>query len=50
MNPDQPLAAKRTGDDAATSTHAHHGRKTFGHGKPVPALLMKRKASETEKV
>jgi ATP-dependent RNA helicase RhlE len=50
LNPDQPPAAKRTDDDAATSTHAHHGRKSFGHGKPVPALLMKRKASEPEKV
>jgi ATP-dependent RNA helicase RhlE len=50
LNPDQPPAEKRTGDAAATPTPTHHGRKTFGHGKPVPALLMKRKASEPEKV
>ena len=27
-----------------------HPRRPFGHGKPVPALLMKRKATEPEKV
>ncbi len=51
LNPDQPPAKPRA--------HAHDaphlpvqlfpGRKTFGHGKPVPALLMKRKP-EPEKV
>jgi len=44
-NPDQPTPAR----PAPSPTH-QHGRKHFGHGKPVPALLMKRKATEPEKV
>jgi ATP-dependent RNA helicase RhlE len=51
-NPDQPIAKPRTqAHDAPTlPVPLHHGRKHFGHGKPVPALLMKRKVSEPEKV
>jgi ATP-dependent RNA helicase RhlE len=44
-NPDQPTPVR----PAPSSTH-QHGRKHFGHGKPVAALLMKRKSAEPEKV
>jgi ATP-dependent RNA helicase RhlE len=47
-NPDQP-ATTRPSTPAAAAAHAGH-RKPFGHGKAVPALLMKRKSSEPEKV
>ena len=45
LNPDQPTPAR-----PAPSPAHPHGRKHFGHGKPVPALLMKRKTAEPEKV
>src|SRR5215467_10851902 len=40
-NPDQPKAAR----PAPAAAHSH-ARKHFGHGKPVPAILMKRKSTE----
>jgi ATP-dependent RNA helicase RhlE len=43
MNPDQPLASR-------PAAHEPHARRPHGHGKPVPALLMKRKAAESEQV
>ncbi len=46
-NPDQPLPARPA--PAAGAAHPH-ARRTFGHGRPVPALLMKRKSTEPEKV
>ena len=46
-NPDQPLPARPA--PAAGAPHPH-ARKPFGHGRPVPALLMKRKTTEPEKV
>ena len=58
LNPDQP-AVKRTptvhaGDAPSSSSlagaHAPRKRDGFGHGRPVPALLIKRTAKETEKV
>jgi len=45
LNPDQPTPVR-----PALSPAHPHGRKHFGHGKPVPALLMKRKSAEPEKV
>ncbi len=48
LNPDQPPVA-RPAEPAAPEGHAAH-RKSFGHGRQVPALLMKRKSSEPEKV
>jgi ATP-dependent RNA helicase RhlE len=48
LNPDQP-AAMRTHDPAAAPGPAAH-RRPYGHGKPVPALLMKRKSTEQEEV
>jgi ATP-dependent RNA helicase RhlE len=48
LNPDQPPVA-RPAEPAAPEGHAAHG-KSFGHGRQVPALLMKRKSSEPEKV
>jgi ATP-dependent RNA helicase RhlE len=48
LNPDQPAVA-RPDKPAAPTGHATH-RKSFGHGKPVAALLMKRKVIEPEKV
>ena len=52
LNPDQPAAKPRAQahDAPALPVHLHRGQKSFGHGKPVPALLMKRKAHEPEKV
>ncbi len=53
LNPDQPPVAHagaRPVESAGTqSSPSHSGRKSFGHGKPVPALLMKRRVSEAEK-
>jgi hypothetical protein len=51
-NPDQPAAKPRAQahDAPVLPVHLHRGQKSFGHGKPVPALLMKRKAHEPEKV
>jgi hypothetical protein len=46
LNPDQPTPARPAETHAP---RAPHGRP-FGHGRPVPALLMKRKATEPEKV
>jgi ATP-dependent RNA helicase RhlE len=48
LNPDQP-AATRPSEPAATAGATTH-RKPYGHGKQVPALLMKRKSAEPEKV
>src|SRR4030095_14181317 len=48
LNPDQPAVARHP-KPAASTGHATH-RKSFGHGKTVPALLMKRKVIEPEKV
>ena len=48
LNPDQPVAA-RPNTPPAPAGHTPH-RKSFGHGKPVAALLMKRKIIEPEKV
>ncbi|MFO1412464.1 MAG: DEAD/DEAH box helicase [Burkholderiales bacterium] len=51
LNPDQPLPARSTAASDASSALAPHGA---GHGhragkpRPVPALLMKRKAPETQ--
>jgi ATP-dependent RNA helicase RhlE len=45
LNPDQPVPARATANAPSA-----HPRRPFGHGKPVPALLMKRKAIEPEKV
>ncbi len=51
LNPDQPITTPRLRHDApALPVPLHHGQKSFGHGKPVPALLMKRKTHEPEKV
>jgi ATP-dependent RNA helicase RhlE len=55
LNPDQPPAAPRTDDAPApvaalTASAAAPKRRGFGHGRPVPALLMKRTAKEPEKV
>jgi ATP-dependent RNA helicase RhlE len=46
LNPDQPTPVRPA---EAHPPRAPHGRP-FGHGRPVPALLMKRKATESEKV
>jgi ATP-dependent RNA helicase RhlE len=43
LNPDQPLPAR------PATRHAPHERKPHGHGRPVPALLIKRKVEEPEK-
>jgi len=48
LNPDQPPTT-RANTPVAPAGHAGH-RRSFGHGKPVPALLMKRKVIEPEKV
>ena len=55
LNPDQPPIAPQTGnatasDSALTAGAGQPKRRGFGHGRPVPALLMKRTASEPEKV
>jgi ATP-dependent RNA helicase RhlE len=48
LNPDQPPTT-RPNAPATPAGQAPH-RRSFGHGKPVPALLMKRRAKEPEKV
>jgi ATP-dependent RNA helicase RhlE len=57
LNPDQPPAAATAGDTASgasaptpTPSSGRPKRHGFGHGRPVAALLMKRTASEPEKV
>ncbi len=56
LNPDQPPVAAKTDsapapDGAALTASAGPAkRRGFGHGRPVPALLMKRRATEPEKV
>ena len=56
LNPDQPPAAAKTvtapaPDGAALTASAGPAkRRGFGHGRPVPALLMKRRTTEPEKV
>ncbi len=53
LNPDQPPMAPagvHAVDSAITPSPTHSSRKAFGHGKPVPALLMKRRVTEPEKV
>jgi len=55
LNPDQPPAAPQNGnatasDSALTPSAVLPKRRGFGHGRPVPALLMKRNATEPEKV
>ena len=47
LNPDQPPTPRPAAEQP--SGPASH-RKAYGHGKPVPALLMKRKSNEPEKV
>jgi ATP-dependent RNA helicase RhlE len=52
LNPDQPPVVPNgnaTAPDSAASTNPPK-RRGFGHGRPVPALLMKRNANEPEKV
>jgi ATP-dependent RNA helicase RhlE len=55
LNPDQPPVA-RTPETPSTNSAsiapapAHRKRPGFGHGRPVPALLIKRTAKEPEKV
>jgi len=56
LNPDQPPVAAKTpaaptSDGAAlTAPSGPAKRRGFGYGRPVPALLMKRRATEPEKV
>ena len=55
LNPDQPPVAQREPDPAAPAAALTRAltlpkRHGFGHGRPVPALLKKRTASEPEKV
>jgi ATP-dependent RNA helicase RhlE len=55
LNPDQPPVAPQAGDTLATKSALMPSaglpkRRGFGHGRPVPALLMKRAATEPEKV
>jgi hypothetical protein len=55
LNPDQPPATPQAGnatssDSALTPSTGLPKRRGFGHGRPVPALLMKRTATEPEKV
>jgi hypothetical protein len=55
LNPDQPPVAPQAGNALATDSALMPSaglpkRRGFGHGRPVPALLMKRAASEPEKV
>ena len=55
LNPDQPPVV-RAAAEASTTTSAlatapaHRKRPGFGHGRPVPALLIKRTAKEPAKV
>jgi ATP-dependent RNA helicase RhlE len=48
LNPDQPLTPGAT--HAGAGTEARHGRHSARNKPPVPALLMKRPATEPEKV
>ena len=48
LNPDQPGTTRPSEPAAPAGSTAQ--RKPYGHGKQVPALLMKRKSSEPEKV
>ncbi len=55
LNPDQPPVAPQAGNAVATGSALTPSagvpkRRGFGHGRPVPALLMKRVATEPEKV
>ena len=55
LNPDQPPVAPRANDTTAsdsalTASGGVPKRRGFGHGRPVPALLIKRTAIEPEKV
>jgi hypothetical protein len=55
LNPDQPPVAPQANnaaasDSALTPSTGLPKRRGFGHGRPVPALLMKRNATEPEKV
>jgi len=55
LNPDQPPVAPQAGNTAApdsglTASAGSPKRRGFGHGRPVPALLIKRTATEPEKV
>jgi hypothetical protein len=55
LNPDQPAVAPATATTtpsgtALAPTPTPPRRHGFGHGRPVPALLRKRTASEPEKV
>jgi ATP-dependent RNA helicase RhlE len=50
LNPDQPLPPKSTPQPQHPKGSAHHGRASEHRSRPVPALLMKRRASEPEKV
>jgi len=55
LNPDQPPVAPRANDatasdSALTASAGLPKRRGFGHGRPVPALLMKRTSGEPEKV
>jgi ATP-dependent RNA helicase RhlE len=51
-NPDQPLPARTAAMDIQATSALVHGHATHGHragkSRPVPALLMKRKAPETQ--
>ena len=48
MNPDQPAAARAAMPGVPSALTA--GRGPHVHGRPLPALLMKRKSAESEKV
>ncbi len=55
LNPDQPVVARppsaaEASGSALASSRTHAKRHGFGHGRPVPALLKKRSATEPEKV
>jgi ATP-dependent RNA helicase RhlE len=55
LNPDQPPVAPQNGnatasDSGLTPAVGLPKRRGFGHGRPVPALLIKRNAPEPEKV
>ena len=53
LNPDQPLASRTTpsaGADGALHTRPSSTAAAHGKARPVPALLMKRRAQEPEKV
>jgi ATP-dependent RNA helicase RhlE len=48
MNPDQPVTVRAEAPAAGSALTA--GRNALGHRRPLPALLMKRKSAESEKV